>query len=428
MVSDHTRAVSDERTALLEASPVKQTKPCWKDLHPYIRPLIASNFIALIAGLNDGNLGIIIPRLKIYYDISDATVSILFLCNALGFFMAAGCNGYLVHKFGQLNTIFLGAGAITGAYLILVQGLAFPIMCFCMMIQGGGVGLMDGAVNVFVANIPMATLMLNILHAIYGVGAMITPSISTALLAHNISWKGIYVFLLFVALVNIVLITIGFRNVDLEGKTSQTTTTSTDEQQDDKSVRRLAIFNRMTLLGALYILTYAGVEVCVGGWGYSYLTQGMNGNEIDMGYVISGYWAGLAVGRLILGWFTGTYGEKRMISIFTITAASLLLLIFLVPDIWLDSLFMILVGFFIGPMFPSCVSLASKVLPRNMHPTAIGFMSAFGAGGAAFFPFLAGQIAGFVGIIYMPLAWFTCAVVMQVIWTFIPNGKSKMLF
>lgn len=53
-----------------------------------------------------------------------------------------------------------------------------------------------------------------------------------------------------------------------------------------------------------------------------------------------------------------------------------------------------MVGFFIGPFFPSCVSLASKVLPRKMHPTAIGFMSAFGAGGGALFPFLLGQIAG----------------------------------
>lgn len=33
------------------------------------------------------------------------------------------------------------------------------------------------------------------------------------------------------------------------------------------------------------------------------------------------------------------------------------------------------VGFLLGPMFPSTVSLASKVLPRRMHPAAIGFMA-----------------------------------------------------
>ncbi|ORZ04897.1 major facilitator superfamily domain-containing protein [Absidia repens] len=419
----HTQA--DESTALLDSSSTR-CGDTWKDLQPYIRPLVASNFIALIAGLNDGNLGIIIPRLKDYYEISNSTVSLLFLCNAVGFFIAALCNGYLVHKLGQLKTIYLGAAAITVAYVILIQGLMFPIMCLCMMIQGSGVGLMDGAVNVYVANVPMATLMLNILHAIYGVGAMISPLVGTFLLAHNISWQGIYVFLLVIAIINFILISVGFRNVDLDGDSSTHDQHQHTADEDASTLRRNAILNRMTLLGAFYILTYAGVEVCVGGWGYSYLTEGMHGDKIDMGQVISAYWAGLAIGRMVLGYFTGKYGEKKMISLFTIISAVLLLLVYVTPNVWIDSIFIVLVGFFIGPMFPSCVSLASKVLPRSMHPTAIGFMSAFGAGGAAFFPFLAGQIAGYLGIIYMPLAWFACAVMMQVIWTFIPNGKRKI--
>ncbi|KAI8334251.1 major facilitator superfamily domain-containing protein [Chlamydoabsidia padenii] len=379
---------ADESTHLLESSQTAQVK--WKDLKPYIRPLIASNFIAMFAGLNDGNLGIIIPRLKEYYGISNGTVSTLFMCGAAGFFLAAACNGYVVHTLGQLRTIYVGSTAIALAYMVMSQGFGFPIMALSMIMQGGGFGLMDGAINVYVANVPMATLMLNILHAIYGVGAMISPLVGTYLLAHDMSWKGIYVFLLGVAIVNYILVTIGFRGVDLDG----TTTRTDDDETHSSTLRRKAILNRMTLLGAIYILTYAGVEVCIGGWGYSYLTEGMHGDPIDMGHVISGYWAGLAIGRLVLGWFTGKYGEKLMVSVFTITAATLLLLVYLIPNVWMDSSFIILVGFFIGPMFPSCISLASNVLPRNMHATAIGFMAAFGAGGAAFFPFLAGQIAG----------------------------------
>jgi fucose permease len=33
-------------------------------------------------------------------------------------------------------------------------------------------------------------------------------------------------------------------------------------------------------------------------------------------------------------------------------------------------------GFLLGPMFPTIISITSKVLPRKYHATSIGFMSA----------------------------------------------------
>ncbi|CAO3646764.1 unnamed protein product [Cunninghamella blakesleeana] len=424
-----------ERTPLLEEANLSSQatkKTSLKTLKPFIASIISSNYLALIAGLNDGNFGIIIPRLREYYDISNGVVSVLFLCNCLGFFFSATCNGYLVHKLGQLKTIYLGATIITIAYLILYQGWAFPIMCFGMVIQGSALGLMNASINVYIANLPSSTLLLNILHAFYGIGALISPLVGTWLLANNLSWKGIYVFLLCIAIFNFILITIGFKDVDFdkdhqkEEINDQEDSNKDDEEEDDATIRRKAIRNRMTLLGALYILSYAGVEVCVGGWSYTYLKDGLHGDPIVMGKVVSGYWTGLAVGRLVLGWFTGRFGEKPMISLFTTIAAILLIFTWIIPVLWVDCVCIVLVGFFIGPMFPSCVALASKVLPKKMHPTAIGFMSAFGAAGGSLFPFLLGQIAEFIGILYLPLAWFTSAVVMQVIWTFIPNGKTKL--
>lgn len=51
----------NEQTPLLEEANLTQqsTKSTIKDLKPFIAPIISSNFLALIAGLNDGNLGIV---------------------------------------------------------------------------------------------------------------------------------------------------------------------------------------------------------------------------------------------------------------------------------------------------------------------------------------------------------------------------------
>lgn len=137
-------------------------------------------------------------------------------------------------------------------------------------------------------------------------------------------------------MINFILITIGFKNVNFDEDHKKENEEEEDNNDDDATIRRKAIFNRMTLLGALYILTYAGVEVCVGGWSYTYLKDGLHGDPITMGRVVSGYWTGLAVGRLVLGWFTGRYGEKPMISLFTTIAAALLITTWVVPILWVN--------------------------------------------------------------------------------------------
>lgn len=176
--------------------------------------------------------------------------------------------------------------------------------------------------------------------AFYGIGALISPLIGTWLLANNLSWKGIYIFLLCIAVINFVLITLGFKDVDFDKDHQKDNTNDQEEDSskddDDATIRRKAIRNPMTLLGALYILTYAGVEVCVGGWSYTYLKDGLHGDPIVMGRVVSGYWTGLAVGRLILGWFTGRFGEKPMVSLFTIITSILLIFTWIIPVLWVD--------------------------------------------------------------------------------------------
>lgn len=137
-----------------------------KDLKGHVKPLLSAFFIAIVAGLNDGSLGTIIPRIQKEYDISEGTVSLLFLCSAIGFFVSAGLNGYIVHKIGQKNTLYLGSTAMLIAFSIISMGFPFVIMACTMPIVGAGMAVLDAAMNVYVANLPLATLMLNILHGI----------------------------------------------------------------------------------------------------------------------------------------------------------------------------------------------------------------------------------------------------------------------
>lgn len=180
----------------------------------------------------------------------------------------------------------------------------------------------------------------------------------------------------------------------------------------------------MTILGAIYILIYVGLEVTMGGWSITYMIEGRHADQAPMTRVVAGYWAALAAGRIVLGYVAEKFGEKRTVSVLTAATGVVLLVIWYIPNIVVDSIAIVTVGFLLGPMFPSTVSLASKVLPRRMHPAAIGFMAGTGAGGAAFFPFLTGQISGYLGILSMPLVCLAMAITMQVLWTFVPSKQE----
>ncbi|KAK4518508.1 uncharacterized protein ATC70_008726 [Mucor velutinosus] len=413
-----------------EHQPLLQNKQTTKqeslnDLKPHVKPLAAAFFISIVAGLNDGSIGTIIPRLKDYYDISNETISLLFLCSALGFFISAGLNGYIVHKIGQLNTLFFGSSLMLVSFIVLSMGFPFPVMACTMPFVGAGMAVLDAGMNVYTANVPLATLMLNVLHALYGVGAMISPLVASFLLKHDISWKGMYIFLTSVAALNIAMISFGFWKVDFEEVHDES---DEDQQQDNvkvnhKELTKMAIFNKVTMVSAAYILVYVGVEVTLGGWGYTWLKEGRHGDSIAMANVVSGYWAGLASGRILLGYLSSRFGEKLMIALFTMMIIAGLVIMMVSTNVVLDSTAFIAMGLLLGPMFPTTISLASKALPRSYHATSIGFVAALGAGGAALFPFLTGQVAGKFGILIMPAACIVMSAVMLVLWCFIPSDR-----
>lgn len=336
---------------LLKSNTPDKKQERFSDLKGHGKALAASFFISIVAGLNDGSLGTIIPRLKAYYDITNETISMLFLCSAIGFFISAGLNGYIVHKIGQLKTLYLGSTTMLVAFIILSLGLPFPIMVCTMPFVGGGMALLDAAMNVYTANLPLATLMLNILHgnnainnqgvtkliciALYGVGAMISPLVAATFLKYDFSWTFMYVFLSFVAFLNIIGITVGFWNVNFD----EIKEDSEDQVvMDHSALTKKAIFNRVTMIAAAYILIYVGVEVTLGGWGYTFLKEGRHGDEIIMARVVSGYWAGLASGRIILGYVSSRFGEKLMIALFTVMIVVNLIIMMVSTDITLDSI------------------------------------------------------------------------------------------
>ena len=72
---------------------------------------------------------------------------------------------------------------------------------------------------------------------------------------------------------------------------------------------------RVTWLCALFLLGYVGAEVALGGWIVTFMIRVRHGTRFASGMTATGFWLGLTVGRVILGFVTPKIGEKLAISV-----------------------------------------------------------------------------------------------------------------
>lgn len=102
------------------------------------------------------------------------------------------------------------------------------------------------------------------------------------------------------------------------------------------------------------------------------------------------------------------------------------LIFWLVPQFYVSVVAVALQGFFLGPVFPGVVLVASKLLPRHQHVVVIGFAAAFGGCGAAVLPFLTGLLAQSSGVQVLQPIILSLLGVMLAIWMCLPRINKKI--
>jgi fucose permease len=169
---------------------------------------------------------------------------------------------------------------------------------------------------------------------------------------------------------------------------------NTDE--DRSNIRQMMSLKTVHLL-ATFIFIYVGIEVTIGGWIVTYIIEERGGGP-SAGYISSGFFGGLTLGRILLLWVNEKVGERRVIFLYTGLAIILELTIWFVPSLVGGAVAVSLVGLLLGPYFPIAVNHAGRVLPRWLLTASIGWIAGLGQAGTAVLPFFTGALAGRWGI------------------------------
>jgi fucose permease len=207
-------------------------------------------------------------------------------------------------------------------------------------------------------------------------------------------------------------------------------------------------YARVTWVCAIFLLGYVGIEVALGGWIVKFMLEVRDAEDFASGMTATGFWMGITVGRIVLGFVTPRLGEKLAIAvslriffifwcrrddvlialpvqIYLPLTMALELIFWLVPQFYVSAVAVSLQGFFLGPLFPAAIVAATKLLPRHLHVSAIGFAAAFGGSGAAIFPFAVGAIAQAKGVqVLQPIILALLGAILG-LWLCLPRIHKK---
>ena len=389
-------------------------------LSPSLRLPVAFAFFGfVIIGINGGANGIILPSLSAFYHVGDATIGLLFLVSSMGYFLSALSSGLLTERLGLRWMLLIG----TAVYILGASGfgleLPFVALMFSRLLLGLGIGLMETGLNIYITALPRSTALLNYLHAYYGVGALIGPIVASAILALQWGWNSVYLLLIVLSLP----LLLGFGLLFRSAKSSATP--QEGEQPTTGNVLGAALKLPIVWLAALFLLIYVGVEVSLGNWSYSFLLDRHEGTVLA-GWIVSGYWLGLTLGRFTLQNFAERLGvgTKGLMYTCIVGVGIGLLLVWFVPFSLVAALGFCFIGYSLAPIYPLTVAITPKLVPARVAPSAIGLLVSISIIGLAFFPWLAGILAQATGI--WTLLPFTLALViaMLVLWRGVVSKRN----
>lgn len=400
---------------------------------------VALYFAYIYAGWNDATAGALIPAIQEKYKISFSIVSLLFVANLFGSLASTAVTPELIKRFTFGRAITITAGLTALPSLIIACGSPFPVMACSYALFGLGIGAMDAICNAWVSARPNARIRLGFLHTFYGVGALLAPLAGSPFVVKGIDFHYFYFASLALSLLNTTFVTACFRfkkegypgdkpadeqnsinhnasgDIELRSR-PESQRPSTEEVRGtpmptpnsehpilfDASAAHTALSvssqwkavlrQRDTHVFALFCLFYVGTEVSIGGWTSTYIIRVLG--EIDeSGAIVSGFWAGLAAGRVLLIPVTNLLGPQIATLAYLAVSVGLQMVIWFVPNIVASGVSVAIMGLLLGPIFPIMIELISvRIIPRSAQTLAITIVVAFGSAGAALFPLIVGLV------------------------------------
>ncbi len=386
----------------MSSSSSQSTAPAWIGVG-----LAFYSFVAI--GIAEGGLGVLLPSILATYQLTPATVTLLFVSQVSGYIVAALTSSLLSSRLGLARMLLFASAALTGALVIYALTSNWSVMVAAGTLLGLGVGLIDAGINTYIASDQRNANLMGTLHAFYGIGALLGPAVATTLLALGLGWQLVY--LVFAAVVGLTVV--GMLWAVWSSYSPMTRKLAASGSEAGTNLR-LALRTPTVLVTGLLLLIYVGTEAALGNWVYSVETLSRGTPAWVAGYSVSAYWLGLTLGRLSLGPVVTRLGAVRTIDLSLGLLIAGLVAWWLLPSPF-QLLSLPLLGLALAAIFPATIWLMPQRVSAAIVPAAIGFATSAASLGAATIPTAAGGLAERFGLAVIPVLMLPMALLLGVL-------------
>ncbi|KAF7326923.1 MFS domain-containing protein [Mycena venus] len=327
---------------------------------------------------------------------------------------------YTIFHFAFLRLV--GALCQVVAYTIQAPAPPFPLFVLSFALNGVGIAIQNAQANAYVASLERnSEIYMGMLHASYGAGALTSPLVATQF-AQMQHWSFHYLISLGLAISNAIALTLVFRFRTLDECLTRIGQAVAEKSTSEHSNFRQILSLRTVHVLAFFILVYVGVEVTIGGWITTYIID-VRGGGPSAGYISSGFFGGIMIGRLALLWLNKKIGEQRVLYLYIALAIGLELVVWFVPSLIGGAVAVALIGVFLGPMYPIVMNHAGRVVPRWLLSGSVGWIAGMGQAGSAVLPFITGAIASKTGIRALQPLLISMMALFPILWAFVPSSR-----
>ena len=372
----------------------------------YFLPFVTVTALFFIFGFITNLNMALVPHLRAIFNLQYGPAMLAESAFFLAYFVFSSPSSKLIELIGYKRTMVVSLFIQVVGCLLFVPAaklVSFPLFLTAVFIVGAGVTALQTSVNPYVVILGpehSASVRLTLAQALNSLGGSIAPLVagayiltdpnkiaSPASIANTV--RGPYIAI--AAGLLLLGLAVAFSHLPPITETQS----FRPGKAGDEILGRSIFSYRHTVLGALGIFLYVGVEVGLASIAVNYFkSQGMS-SEKTASFLLSLYWFGALIGRLLGSWILTKVQSGKLLGIFGI-AASVLLASSMMTSGYFAIWSLVLCGFFNSIMFPNIFALGVAGL-GPMTSKGSGLIMTAVVGGAVI-PYFLGALADRVGI------------------------------
>ncbi|HKD59017.1 MAG TPA: sugar MFS transporter [Terracidiphilus sp.] len=330
---------------------------------PFITVAVLFFIFGFITNLNMA----LVPHLRNIFTLPYAWAMLAESAFFLAYFVFSSPTSKLIETIGYKRTMVVSLFIQVVGCLLFVPAakmVSFPLFLTAVFIVGAGVTALQTAANPYVAILGpehSAPVRLTLAQALNSLGGTIAPLVAGAYILTDLgdnatkaavadTVRGPYIAI--AAGLLILGVAVAFMHLPQIAQTRE----FRPAKAGDPILGRSIWSYRHTVLGAVGIFLYVGVEVGLASIAVNYFkTQGIDSAK-TASFLVSLYWGGALVGRLLGSWMLTKIKSGKLLGIFGF-AASAMIIISMMSSGQVAIWSMVLCGFFNSIMFPNIFAL-----------------------------------------------------------------------